>query len=187
MKLAEALQIRADKQNKIEDLRTRLVNSARYQEGEKPVEDPEELLKELDQLVSSLEELIYKIKGPDRICLVTDSMRGAGMPDGEYVLGNIDTGQKVIVEDGVAKLPSRDAFAGSVATVDRLVRNMVNLVDVPLQEAVKMMTYNPAKVMGIESNKGSIAIDKDADIIVFDRDIKVSLVMVSGKILINNL
>ena len=64
---------------------------------------------------------------------------------------------------------------------------MVNLVDVPLQEAVKMMTYNPAKVMGIESNKGSIAIDKDADIIVFDRDIKVSLVMVSGKILINNL
>ncbi len=138
-------------------------------------------------LPASLLKLIYKIKGPDRICLVTDSMRGAGMPDGEYVLGNIDTGQKVIVEDGVAKLPSRDAFAGSVATVDRLVRNMVNLVDVPLQEAVKMMTYNPAKVMGIESNKGSIAIDKDADIIVFDRDIKVSLVMVSGKILINNL
>lgn len=138
-------------------------------------------------LPASLLKLIYKIKGPDRICLVTDSMRGAGMPDGEYVLGNIETGQKVIVEEGVAKMPSRDAFAGSVATADRLVRNMINLADVPLQEAVKMMTYNPAKVMGIDNDKGSIAVDKDADIIVFGKNIDVKLVMICGKILINNL
>lgn len=138
-------------------------------------------------LPASLLKLIYKVKGPNRICLVTDSMRGAGMPEGEYVLGNIKTGQKVIVEDGVAKMPSRDAFAGSVATADRLVRNMINLADVPLQEAVKMMTYNPAKVMGIDNKKGNIAVGKDADIIVFGENIDVKLVMIGGKILINDL
>lgn len=78
-------------------------------------------------------------------------------------------------------------MAGSVATTDRLVRNMVKLVNVPLQEAVKMMTYNPSKIMGIDNNKGSIAVDKDADIIVFDNDININLVMVGGKVLINNL
>ena len=138
-------------------------------------------------LPASLLKLIYKIKGPDRICLVTDSMRGAGMPEGEYVLGNIETGQKVVVEDGVAKLLTRDAFAGSVATADRLVRNMIKLADVPLHEAVKMMTFNPAKVMGIEKAKGSITIGKDADIVIFNNNIDIKAVIVGGKILINNL
>ena len=133
-------------------------------------------------LPSSLLKLIYKIKGPDRICLVTDSMRGAGMPEGEYILGNYESGQKVIVEDGVAKLLSRDAFAGSVATADRLVRNMIKLADVPLYQAVKMMTYNPAKIMGLDSHKGSISEGKDADIIVFDDDINVKVVIIGGEI-----
>lgn len=138
-------------------------------------------------LPASLLKLIYKVKGPDRIILVTDSMRGAGMPDGEYMLGNCRSGQMVIVEDGVAKMPARDSFAGSVATSDRLVRNMVKIADVPLREAVKMITYNPAKIMGIDNKKGSIAIDKDADIVVFDDDINMNLVMVGGRILINEL
>lgn len=133
-------------------------------------------------LPPSLLKLIYKIKGADRICLVTDSMRAAGMPEGEYILGDKQNGQKVIVEDGVAKLINRKAFAGSVATADRLVRNMVKLANVPLQEAVKIITYNPAKIMGIESSKGSIAVGKDADIIVFDYDINIKMVMVGGKV-----
>lgn len=109
------------------------------------------------------------------------------MPEGEYVLGNMETGQKVVVEDGVAKLLTRDAFAGSVATADRLVRNMIKLADVPLHEAVKMMTFNPAKVMGIEKTKGSITIGKDADIVIFNNNIDIKAVIVGGKILINNL
>ncbi|WP_205687671.1 N-acetylglucosamine-6-phosphate deacetylase [Clostridiisalibacter paucivorans] len=133
-------------------------------------------------LPASLLKLIYKVKGPDKICLVTDSMRAAGMPEGEYILGSKDTGQRVIVEDGVAKLIDRTAFAGSVATADRLVRNMVNLVDMPMEEAVKMMTINPAKVMRIYDQKGSIAPEKDADIIVFDENINIDTVMVQGKI-----
>lgn len=138
-------------------------------------------------LPASLLKLIYKIKGSDRICLVTDAMRGAGMPDGEYMLGNIDSGQMVIVEEGVAKIQSREAFAGSVATTDRLVRNMIELADVPIVEAVKMMTYNPAKIVGCSSTKGSISIGKDADIIIFDDNINVSFVMVKGKIQIDKI
>ena len=97
-------------------------------------------------LPKSLLQFVYKFKGPDRTALCTDSMRGAGMPDGESILGSLEKGQKVIIEDGVAKLPDRTAFAGSVATTDRLVRTMVEIAEVPLVDAVKMMTLTPARV-----------------------------------------
>lgn len=135
-------------------------------------------------LPQSLLKLIYKVKGADRICLVTDSMRAAGMENGEYVLGNKETGQKVIVEDGVAKLMDRTVFASSVATADRLVRTMLNLVEVPLYQAVKMMSYNPAKIMGIENKKGSLVVGKDADVIVFDENINVKQVIIAGKMVV---
>lgn len=138
-------------------------------------------------LPGSLLKLIYKIKGDNHICLITDAMRGAGMPDGMYMLGNIKSGQSVIVEDGVAKIQSREAFAGSVATADRLVRNMMKLADVPLVEAVKMLTFNPAKLLGCHDRKGSLNIGKDADIIIFDNEINVSFVMINGKVLIDEL
>src|SRR6185436_11904362 len=75
-------------------------------------------------LPAPLLKLVYKIKGADRTALITDAMRAAGMPAGESVLGNKDSGLKAIVEDGVAKLPDRTSFAGSVATADRLVRTV---------------------------------------------------------------
>lgn len=138
-------------------------------------------------LPESLLKLIYKVKGADKICLVTDSMRAAGCPEGEYILGNRLTGQKVIVEDGVAKLPDRKAFAGSVATADRLVRTMINVAKVPLVEAVKMITLSPARVMRIDQKKGSITPGKDADIIVFDENIHVQFTMVRGEITMNQI
>lgn len=133
-------------------------------------------------LPKSLLQLTYKVKGPDRICLVTDSMRGAGMPEGESILGSLKDGQRVIIEDGVAKLPDRSAFAGSVSTSDRLVRTMVKLAEVPLADAVKMVTLTPAKLLGIAERKGQIAPGKDGDLVVFDADINVSLVMVGGQV-----
>ena len=133
-------------------------------------------------LPAPLLKLIYKIKGPDRIALITDAMRAAGMPEGESVLGNKDTGLKVIVEDGVAKLPDRSSFAGSVATCDRLVRTMVNMADVPLIEAIRMMTQNPANIMGVSDNKGALAAGKDADIVIFDDQINIQTTMVNGRV-----
>ncbi|MFW5787700.1 MAG: N-acetylglucosamine-6-phosphate deacetylase, partial [Halanaerobiales bacterium] len=136
-------------------------------------------------LPASLLKLIYKIKGPNKIALITDSMRGAGMPEGKYIIGSQKEGQEVIVEEGVAKLKDRSAFAGSVATADRLVRTMVELAEVPLKEAVKMMTLTPAQIMGIDSKKGILGADKDADIVVFDKDIKVKMVICSGEVMVN--
>ncbi|HEY1010624.1 MAG TPA: N-acetylglucosamine-6-phosphate deacetylase [Daejeonella sp.] len=134
-------------------------------------------------LPAPLLKLIYKIKGPDRIALITDSMRAAGMPPGESILGSKHNGLKVIVEDGVAKLPDRTSFAGSVATSDRLVRNMVNMANVPLLEAVKMASLTPANILGINDAKGSLIKGKDADIVIFDENIQVSTTIVQGRVI----
>ena len=126
--------------------------------------------------------LIHKIKGTDRIALITDAMRAAGMPEGPSVLGSLADGLEVIVEDGVAKLPDRSSFAGSVATADRLVRTMVS-AGVGLLEAVQMMATTPARLLGLQERKGSLVVGKDADIVVFDEGVSVGLVVVGGKII----
>lgn len=138
-------------------------------------------------LPAPLLKLIYKIKGSDRIALITDSMRAAGMPEGESILGSKHNGLKVIIEDGVAKLPDRSSFAGSVATCDRLVRNMINMADVPLLEAVKMASQTPANIIGVGNSKGSLIKGKDADIIIFDANIQVSTTIVQGQVIYNTL
>lgn len=132
-------------------------------------------------LPKELLKLIYKIKGPERIALITDSMRAAGMPEGEYKLGSLKEGQTVVVEDGVAKLMDRSAFAGSVATADRLVRTMVNLAEVPLADAVKMITSTPARILGIDADRGSLESGKTADIAIFDDNINVTRTIIGGK------
>jgi N-acetylglucosamine-6-phosphate deacetylase len=136
-------------------------------------------------LPARLLKLIYKIKGVDRIALITDAMRAAGMGPGESILGSKKNGLKVIVEDGVAKLPDRSSFAGSVATTDRLVRTMINFAGISLIEAVRMMTLTPARIMKIHEHKGSVAIGKDADIVIFDKDINIQYAIVGGEILYN--
>ena len=104
------------------------------------------------------------------------------MPEGESVLGRLKDGLKVIVEDGVAKLPDRSSFAGSVATADRLVRTMIQMADVPLPDAVLMITKTPARIMKVENKKGSLVEGKDADIVIFDGDINIKMTMVRGEI-----
>jgi N-acetylglucosamine-6-phosphate deacetylase len=132
-------------------------------------------------LPAPLLKLIYKIKGPDRIALITDAMRAADMPEGESVLGSFKNGLKVIVEDGVAKLPDRTSFAGSVATADRLVRTMLNLAEVPLVETIQMITETPARIMGVSDRKGSLAKGKDADVVIFNDQIEVQRTLVKGR------
>jgi N-acetylglucosamine-6-phosphate deacetylase len=137
-------------------------------------------------LPKSLLQFAYKFKGADKIALCTDSMRGAGMPDGESVLGSLKKGQKVIIEDGVAKLLDRSAFAGSVATTDRLVRTMVEIAEIPLVHAVKMMTLTPAKIIKLENKKGAIEVGKDADIVIFDKNINILTTIIEGNVIYKN-
>ncbi|MCQ2164622.1 MAG: N-acetylglucosamine-6-phosphate deacetylase [Bacteroidales bacterium] len=132
---------------------------------------PKELLK-----------LIVKIKGTDRVVLCTDSMRGAGMREGTTsILGSLERGQTVYLEDGVAKVMDRSCFAGSIATTDRLIRTMHFQAEQPLTDSVKMLTVNPASIMGVGDRKGRIQCGYDADIVVCDKDIYARQTYVMGK------
>ncbi|WP_223818198.1 N-acetylglucosamine-6-phosphate deacetylase [Mucilaginibacter rubeus] len=132
-------------------------------------------------LPPALLKLVCKLKGYDNISLITDAMRAAGLPPGESYLGTLEDNFKVIVEDDVAKLPDRSAFAGSVVTCDKLIKNMVQLADVPLGEAIKMMTINPARVMGVDQQKGSLIVGKDADLVLMTDDFNVLQTIVKGQ------
>lgn len=135
----------------------------------------------------SLLKLIYKCKGAEHICLVTDSMRAAGQDVNESIIGNLQEGQKVEIDDGVAYMVGRKSFGGSVCTADRLVRTMYKNVSVPLFEAVYMISVVPAKMMGLFHRLGSISVGKDADLLIFDDNVEIGLVMTKGEIAVNNL
>ena len=141
-----------------------------------------EIIADGKHLPASLLKLIYKVKGPDSICLVTDAIEAAGLTDAKGRIFIRTIGSDIIIEDDVAKLPDRSGFAGSVATADRLVGTMTKTAGVPLHQAVKMMSATPAKNVGVFSEKGSLEKGKDADIIIFDDNINISTVMVGGKI-----
>lgn len=123
-------------------------------------------------------KLALKAKGTDKIILVSDAMRAAGLEDGEFELG----GQKVIVKDGEARLLD-GSLAGSTLNLNKAVYNMVKFLHVPIHEAVRMASLSPAKAIGIEHYKGSIEIGKDADMILFDENINISFVIKNGKII----
>jgi N-acetylglucosamine-6-phosphate deacetylase len=146
-----------------------------------------ELIADGMHLPPSLLELVFKVKGPERICLVTDSMRAAGLDVRESILGSLARGQRVLVDDGVAWLPDRSVFAGSVATADRLVRTMKGVRGVSLAQAVRMVSLTPARLMGVEARKGSLQAGKDADLVLFDDQVRVRLVMARGDIVFSDL
>ena len=133
-----------------------------------------EIIADGHHLPPDLIRLILKIKGRDRVILCTDSLLVAGS---DMTSGNM-CGTDFIVEDGVAKLPDRSAFAGSVATADVLIRVLTQKCGVSVPDAVWMMTQNPARLLGL--NKGSLQAGYDADLVVFDDDINVEAVFVDG-------
>ncbi len=127
-------------------------------------------------LPPELIRLIVKLKGKDRVSLITDSLRVTGTPAKESSCGTT----KCIVEDGVCKLLDRSGFAGSIATADRLIRVCVKQAGISLPDAVCMASTTPARVLGL--NKGIIASGYDADLIIFDEDITVKSVIVGGEV-----
>lgn len=137
-----------------------------------------EVIADGKHLPPELLRMIYQLKGPDSICLVTDSMRGAGMAEGPTILGRREDGIACVIEDGVAKLMDRTAFAGSVATFDRLVRVMYQDVKVPLVDCVKMAASTPARVLGLHKQKGRLEPGFDGDLVAFDEDIRIQEVFV---------
>lgn len=129
-------------------------------------------------LPPELIRLICKIKGADKIALVTDSLALAGTEQTHGCMQETE----FIIEDGVCKLMDRSAFAGSIATADRLVRVAVKEAGILLTDAVKMMTATPACIMGLQE-KGSIAPGMDADFAIFDEDVQIHAVFAKGNMI----
>ncbi len=128
-------------------------------------------------------KLVYKIKGPERIALVTDAMRAAAWEDASTLFND----PRVILEDGVGKLPDRSALSSSIATADRLIRTMVQQAEIPLTDAVRMAADTPARIMGIAGQKGTLEKGKDADIIFLDAELNNQATIVEGRIVYNAL
>lgn len=131
-------------------------------------------------LPPELLRLIVKLRPHEQISLVTDAMRGAGMPEGPSVLGSREHGLPVVVQGGVARMLDLSGFAGSVATTDRLVRTMVRMANLPLHEAVSMMTLHPARLLGREKELGSLQAGKKADLVLLDEQLYTRRVWVGG-------
>lgn len=122
-------------------------------------------------------QLVLRLKGPDKIILITDAISAKGLADGDYKLA----GQPVHVANGCVFMPD-GILAGSVLTMGMALRNILKFTGCSLLEASKMLAQNPARQLGIEKNKGSIAVGKDADIVIFDENYNVMLTLCCGKI-----
>lgn len=142
-----------------------------------------EIIADGKHLPPELLRLIVRCKDPKRICTVTDSLRCAGEPEaGRHFSGSKKNGQPVILEDGVAKMPDRSCFAGSICTADRCVRTMYRQAGIPLEQAVRMMTEIPAQVMGVSNRLGRLEPGYDADICIFNDNIELSHVICKGRV-----
>jgi len=140
-----------------------------------------EIIADGRHLPPELLRLIIKCKDNTKISLVTDATRGAGLPPDvqTILLGSKRNGQIAVIENGVAMLPDRSSFAGSVCTADQCIRVMKKDAGLSIPQAVAMMTRNPAHVMGLKS-KGSLMTGMDADICIFDEQVRIQKVMVRG-------
>jgi len=122
-------------------------------------------------------KVLVRCLGTDRVVLITDAIPAAGLADGSYDL----VGNEVVVKDGCATLLD-GTIAGSTAGLNECVRHMNQEVGVALPKAVQMASLNPARAMGFAGRLGSIAVGKDASLVVIDEDVNVYLAMVKGKV-----
>lgn len=142
-----------------------------------------QVIADLRHLPLGVLKLIYKCKGADKMYVITDGLEfsASDLKDGEVCMQ--ENGVEVVYEDEVMKVADRSCLAGSAATTDRLVRNMYKSVGAPIWYAVKTASATPARVIGIDGEKGYIKEGYDADILLFDDDINIKKVMVMGKMI----
>jgi len=137
-----------------------------------------ELIADTMHIHPALFQILLNAKGKDKMILITDSMRAGSMKDGIWELG----GQSVVVENNSARL-SDGTLAGSILTLNTAVLNIMKYTDLKIYEAVALASLNPAKLINMDDSKGSINIGKDADLIIFDEELKVDLSISGGEII----
>lgn len=126
-------------------------------------------------LPATILKLVYKVKGVEKTCLVTDSLKFAGYT------GETINDPNYVIENGVCKWADRQTLAGSIATADVLVQTIVKKAGIPLEDAVRMASETPARLIGIADTKGTLEKGKDADIVILDNDANVRCVFTKGK------
>jgi N-acetylglucosamine-6-phosphate deacetylase len=137
-----------------------------------------EMITDNKHLPATLMKLAYKAIGPERLCAISDATNGAGLPEGSrYHMGNLE----YEVCDGVGMMLDRSAFAGSTTLLNEMIPVLTEVVGIPLVEAMRMVTLNPARVIGVDNRKGSLEPGKDADIAIFNDDFSAWRVMIGGR------
>lgn len=136
-----------------------------------------EVIADGKHLPSTILRLVYKLKGVERTCLVTDAL--------SYAASDIRPAadSRIIIDDGVAKLADHSSLAGSIATMDTLVRTMVQKADIPLADAIRMASETPARLMGVGERTGTLQRGKDADILILDRNLNIRSVWSMGQLI----
>lgn len=122
-----------------------------------------------------IQKLLAKVKGSDRLVLITDAMEACLLGDGNYHLG----GQPVVVKNNQARL-TNGSIAGSVLTMNRALKNMAKNSGLPLWEVVRMTSFNAARLLGL-ATKGAIEVGKDADMVLLDKDFEVVMTLIAGQ------
>jgi N-acetylglucosamine-6-phosphate deacetylase len=140
-----------------------------------------EVIADGKHLTRELLLLAYKIKGSDRLALVTDCNRALDMPDGEYIFGPEDGGEPILRRDGVGLMPDGNALASGVVGMDHCVQTFHRLTGAPLAEVVRMASLTPAQIAGWDCEIGSIAVGKRADLLVLSQELNIRQVMIAGQ------
>jgi N-acetylglucosamine-6-phosphate deacetylase len=125
--------------------------------------------------------LALKLKGPDRLALVTDSNRALDMPEGTYIFGPLDGGEPFIHRDGVGLMPDGNGLASSAQGLDHMVRTFASQTGRPLWEVIRMASLTPARIAGHDADLGSLAPGKRADLLLLDRKLAIQQVYLDGQ------
>jgi N-acetylglucosamine-6-phosphate deacetylase len=139
-----------------------------------------EIIADGRHLADELLRLAFKVKGPDRLALVTDAMRGMDMPDGHYVFGPKELNELVLKSNGVGLTLDGKALASAVAGMDEGFRNMVRATGAPLHVVAGMASLTPARIAGLDAEMGSLSVGKRADFVLMNDALQVCETWVDG-------
>lgn len=131
-----------------------------------------------------LAQMIYRAKGADKLCVVSDAISPAGLPESDtlYTLGTGENATKVFIGGGVALVEDKSCYAGSVQALDDMIGNLARDCEIPFVDAVRMATLTPAKIIGLEKECGSLEVGKRADLCFMNDDYEVLKTVIAGHV-----
>ncbi len=137
-----------------------------------------ELICDLEHVHPAAVDILWRCKGPERLILITDAVKIAGLPDGIYRFSH----QEVELKAGNVRICADGTLAGTTLTMNAALRNFMSVVQLPLDSIWRTASLNAARAIGIADRTGSIAVGKDADLVLVDEELNVQMTVVAGDI-----